>query len=169
MTTTSSLRSPPQIDLSNTHISPVLLPTTDPNEKPNHRSTRPTSCLYFHDESNLPNQTSPNWPWTETVSIFTIPVIRGSPAETSAALIAHTSSGRAPNPMHLAFLIGKELLCLHWRWLIDSDPLAPRPAELRPKVPEILLDWGGRKLFGAGQRDIYMDLSKGHGFKLIGI
>lgn len=38
----------------------------------------------------------------------------GQPVKTKAALIAQSGPGGAPNPMHLAFLIGMELLCLHW-------------------------------------------------------
>lgn len=44
-----------------------------PKENPNHRSAHPTSCLYFHDESNSPNQASTARPWTETVYTFNRP------------------------------------------------------------------------------------------------
>lgn len=45
--------------------------------------------------------------------------------ETEAALIAPTSPGGAPSPMHLAFLIGAELLCLHWHYSRQSRTLSP--------------------------------------------
>lgn len=57
------------------HISPRRAATRHgwPKENPNHRSAHPTSCLYFHDESNLPNQASTARPWTETVYTFNRP------------------------------------------------------------------------------------------------
>lgn len=51
----------------------LLLTTGDPKKTP-----QPTSCLYLHDETNLPNQDPTARPWTETVSMLTIPAIQGS-------------------------------------------------------------------------------------------
>lgn len=53
-------------------------PTRLTRPTPRLPSSRPTSCLYFHDESNLPNQTSTDRPRTETV--YTL-----KPSQTSAA------------------------------------------------------------------------------------
>lgn len=94
--------------------------------KPQPSSTHPVSCLYFNDESNLPNQTSKSWPWTETLYISNHPSHLKQPGETKAELIAWTSPTTALVPIHGEFLIGEELLCLHCCLPNRAEHLTPQ-------------------------------------------
>lgn len=117
------LKSPPSDCPSyHTYLPAVLLPSTaDPKKTPT--TKRPSNLMFILPWWVQPAQSgfhclALNWNCIH----LNHPSHPKQPVETKVALIAQTSPGGAPSPMHLAFLIGKELLCLHWHWLIESDP-----------------------------------------------
>lgn len=65
-TVSPQLTSPtPEWPSYHTYLPIVLLPSTaDPKRTPTTAPAHPTPCLYFHDESNSPNQASTARPWT---------------------------------------------------------------------------------------------------------
>lgn len=102
---------------SSPHISSwpaVVLPSTaDPKKTPT--TKRPSNLMFILAWWVQPAQSDFHWLALNWNCIhLNHPSHPKQPVETKAALIARTNSGSAPSPMHLAFLIGKELLCLHW-------------------------------------------------------
>lgn len=109
------LNSPPSSCPSyHTYLPAVLLPSTlDPKKTPT--AKRPSNLMFILPWWVQPAQSgfhclALNWNHIH-LNHRSHPK---QPVETKVALIARTSPGGAPSPMHLAFLIGKELLCLHW-------------------------------------------------------
>lgn len=93
----------------------VVLPSTaDPKKTPT--TKRPSNLMFILPWWVQPAQSDFHWLALNWNCIhLNHPSHPKQPVETKAALIARTSPGSAPSPMHLAFLIGKELQCLHWR------------------------------------------------------
>lgn len=112
----------------------VVLPcTADPKKTPT--TKRPSNFMFILPWWIQPAQSDFHWLALNWNCIhLNHPSHPRQPAETEAALIARISPGSAPSPMHLAFLIGKELLCLHWHWLQKAGPLALQPPRL--KLPD---------------------------------
>lgn len=99
----------------------VLSSTADPKKTPT--TKRPSNLVFILPWWVQPAQSDLHWLALNWNCIhLNHPSHPKQPVETKAALIASTSSASAPSPMHLAFLIGEELLCLHWRLLIELDP-----------------------------------------------
>lgn len=92
----------------------VLSSTADPKKTPT--TKRPSNLVFILPWWVQPAQSDLHWlPLNCNCIHLNHPSHPKQPAETKEALIAPTSFGSAPSPMHLAFLIGEELLCLHWR------------------------------------------------------
>ncbi len=102
--------------------SAVVLPSmADPKRTPT--TERPSNLVFILPWWVQPAQSDLHWLALNWNCIhLNHPSHPRQPVETKAALIAQTSLGSAPSLMHLAFLIGEELLCLHWPWLIELDP-----------------------------------------------
>lgn len=103
----------------------VVLPgTVDPKKTPT--TKRPSDLMFILPWWVQPAQSDFHWLALNWNCIQLNHPSHPRPAvETKAALIATAGPGCAPSPMHLAFLIGKELVCLHWLQLIELDPYSP--------------------------------------------
>lgn len=131
---------PPPTGPRTTHISPLCC---YPARLTQREPRPPLRLIQPHVYTSMMSPTHPirlPLPGLELETVYspTIPAIQGSQWETEGLLIARSGPGRAPSPMHLAFLIGKELLCLHWHELIESwtlSPLANPPKASHPLLP----------------------------------